>query len=197
MGNRKLLLHSCCGPCSSAVIERLLGDGYDVSVFYYNPNITDEAEYLHRKSEQLRLIDILNAEGRDIKVVDADYDPSEFYKAAEGLEDEPEGGKRCAKCFWLRLYKTAKTAKDMGFGCFDTTLTVSPYKNYAVISGIGSQIATELGIEYLGGNYKKQDGYKRSIELSNKYGLYRQHYCGCGYSEAQAERQRAERQDRG
>ncbi len=195
MGKRKLLLHSCCGPCSTAVIERLLKDGgYSVFVFYYNPNITDEAEYAHRKSEQIRFLEELKKQGQNVEFIDADYDPERFLKAVKGLEEEPEGGARCSVCFDMRLRRTAQYAKEHGFDCFDTTLTVSPYKNYDVISGIGSSIAEEYGIEYLSGNYKKQDGYRRSVELSKKYGLYRQHFCGCVFSKAQAEKQRAEMQ---
>ena len=183
MDKKKLLLHSCCVPCSTAVIERLLEIGvYDITVFYYNPNITDSHEYEHRRSEQMRLISLLNAEGKPVQYIDGEYDTSEFYLAARGLENEREGGLRCHECFVLRLRKTAEYAKKHGFDCFDTTLTVSPYKNYEVISHVGSMLSEELGIEYLSGNYKKKDGYKRSVELSEKYGLYRQHYCGCEYS---------------
>ena len=192
---KKLLLHSCCGPCSTAVIEKLLEDGgYAIYVFYYNPNITCEEEYLHRKSEQIRFLEELRKQGQNVEFIDADYDPERFLAAVEGLEDEPEGGARCSVCFELRLRKTAEYAKEHGFECFDTTLTVSPYKNYEVISAIGARIAAELGMEYLSGNYKKKDGYRRSVELSNKYGLYRQHFCGCEFSRAQAEKQRAGRQ---
>ena len=195
MEKKKLLLHSCCGPCSTAVIERLSGDGgYGISVFYYNPNITDETEYLHRKSEQIRYLEELKKQGSDVEFIDADYDPERFLEAVKGLEEEPEGGARCSVCFEMRLRKTAEYAKAHGFDCFDTTLTVSPYKNYDVISAIGGKIAEELATEYLSGNYKKQDGYRRSVELSNIYGLYRQHFCGCEFSGAQAERQRAARQ---
>lgn len=196
MGKKKLLLHSCCGPCSTAVIERLLENGgYDISVFYCNPNITDDAEYLHRKSEQIRLLEELNKQGAEVSFIDADYDPENFLAAVKGLEEEPEGGARCSVCFELRLRRTAQYAEEHGFDCFDTTLTVSPYKNYDVISSIGRRVSEETGVEYLSGNYKKKDGYKRSVELSNKYGLYRQHFCGCEFSGAQAERQRALRQD--
>ena len=183
MEKKKLLLHSCCGPCSTAVIERLSGDGgYSISVFYYNPNITDEAEYLHRKSEQIRFLEELKKQGRNVEFIDADYDPETFLDAVKGLEEEPEGGARCSVCFELRLRKTAEYAAGHGFDCFDTTLTVSPYKNYDVISAIGRRVAAETGVEYLSGNYKKKDGYRRSVELSRQYGLYRQHFCGCGYS---------------
>ena len=188
MDTKRLLLHSCCGPCSTAVIERLLDTGeYDITVFYYNPNITDRGEYEHRRSEQIRLIEALNAEGKEIKYVEGDHDTAQFYEAAKGLENEREGGARCRGCFVLRLGRTAEYAKAHGFDCFDTTLTVSPYKNYEVISAIGRVLSEETGTEYLSGNYKKKDGYRRSVELSGKYGLYRQHYCGCEYSKAEAE----------
>lgn len=175
---KKLLLHSCCGPCSSAVIERLLKD-YDVTVLYYNPNITDEPEYAHRLAEQKRLI----AEAYpSVKLIEGDYNPQCFFEAAKGLEAEPEGGARCKECFKLRLSETARLAKAGGYDCFDTTLTVSPHKNYEVISAVGRELEGQFGIEYLSGNYKKQDGYKRSIDLSKEYDLYRQNYCGCEFS---------------
>ena len=194
MDKKRLLLHSCCGPCSTAVIERLLDTGeYDITVFYYNPNITDRSEYEHRRSEQIRLIKALNVEGKPVQFIDGDYDPQLFYKAAKGLEAEREGGARCRECFILRLRRTAEYAKTHGFDCFDTTLTVSPYKNYGVISDVGRVLSEEYGIEYLSGNYKKKDGYRRSVELSKEYGLYRQHYCGCEYSKAESERIMAEK----
>ncbi len=192
MGKKKLLLHSCCGPCSTAVIERLLGDGEcGVSVFYYNPNITDPQEYAHRKSEQIRLLEELRRQGAEVAFIDADYDPQNFFEAVKGLENEPEGGARCAVCFEMRLRRTAIYAAEHGFDCFDTTLTVSPYKNYDVISSIGRRISEETGIEYLSGNYKKKDGYRRSVELSKKYGLYRQHFCGCAFSFRDAQKKAA------
>ena len=184
MPKKKLLLHSCCGPCSTAVIERLVESGeYDITVFYYNPNITDSEEYGLRKLEQIRFLNEFHGKtGIAIPFVQTEYDPQRFFEAAEGLEDCPEGGERCRKCFELRLRETALAAKENGFDCFDTTLSVSPYKNYDVISEVGRALAEELGIEYLAGNYKKKDGYKRSIELSKEYHLYRQHYCGCVFS---------------
>lgn len=192
MGKKKLLLHSCCGPCSTAVIERLLGDGEcGVSVFYYNPNITDPQEYAHRKSEQIRLLEELRRQGTEVAFIDADYDPQNFFEAVKGLENEPEGGARCAVCFEMRLRRTALYAAEHGFDCFDTTLTVSPYKNYDVISSIGRRISEETGIEYLSGNYKKKDGYRRSVELSKKYRLYRQHFCGCAFSFRDAQKKAA------
>lgn len=179
---KRLLLHSCCGPCSTAVLERLVGN-FDVTVFYYNPNITDEEEYSHRKSEELRFIkEYSENTGAKISVIDADYDPENYLKLVQGLEGEPEGGMRCLVCFEMRLEKTAALAKEQGFDCFDTTLTVSPYKNYDNISDIGRKLSEKYGVEYLSGNYKKQNGYQRSIELSKEYGLYRQHFCGCEFS---------------
>jgi hypothetical protein len=182
VSKEKLLLHSCCGPCSTAVIERL-ADDFDITVFYYNPNITDKDEYEHRKAEEIRFIaEYSEKTGHSIAFIEGDYDPEEYYKAAKGLEQEREGGARCSECFRLRLMKTALLAKEKGFDLFDTTLTVSPYKNYDVISAIASDISEKTGVRYLSGNYKKKDGYKRSIELSKEYGLYRQHYCGCEFS---------------
>ena len=178
----KLFLHSCCGPCSTAVIERL-ADDFDITVFYFNPNITDEEEYLHRKSEEQRFIaEYSEKTGHSIGFIEGDYVPADYYKAVTGLEQEREGGARCRECFRIRLEKTAALAKEKGYDVFDTTLSVSPYKNYGVISELAEEISEKTGVRYLGGNYKKKDGYKRSIELSKEYGLYRQHYCGCEYS---------------
>lgn len=187
---KTLILHSCCGPCSTAVIERL-ADDFDITVFYFNPNITDSEEYMHRRDEEIRFINEYNAKtGKDIKFIEGEYNPDEYYSLAKGLEQAPEGGERCSLCFKLRLEKTARLAKEMNADFFDTTLTVSPYKNYDVISEIAKEISERLGAKYLSGNYKKQDGYKRSIDLSKEYGLYRQHYCGCDYSKAQSEAMR-------
>lgn len=179
---QKILLHSCCGPCSTAVIEGLV-ENFDVTVFYYNPNITDEAEYQHRKSEEERFIKEFSAKaGVTIDYIEGDYDPENYLDFVMGLEDEPEGGARCLKCFEIRLRKTAAMARAKGFDYFDTTLTVSPYKNYDNISAIAKGLAEEYGVKYLGGNYKKKNGYQRSIELSKEYNLYRQHFCGCEFS---------------
>ena len=172
----KVLLHSCCGPCSTAVIERLKAD-YDVTVFYFNPNIHPLEEYERRKIEQQKVCEIL-----DVPYIEGDYNPDEFFAFGEPMADEPEGGKRCRECFYLRMSKTAALAQEQGFDLFDTTLSVSPHKNYDVISEVGRMIENEYSVRYLGGNYKKQDGYKRSIDLSKEYGLYRQNYCGCVYS---------------
>jgi predicted adenine nucleotide alpha hydrolase (AANH) superfamily ATPase len=181
---RKLLLHSCCGPCSTAVIEKLLQDGnYDITVFYFNPNITEREEYEHRKSEQKRVIAELYP---GLKFIEGNYDPREYYEVIHGYEGEPEGGFRCSLCFTLRLEETARYAKEHGFECFDTTLSVSPYKSYDTICAIARQLESKYGVEYLAGNYKKKDGYKRSIELSKQLDLYRQHFCGCEFSKGMA-----------
>lgn len=179
-----LLLHSCCGPCSTAVVERLV-DEFDVTIFFYNPCITDEDEYKRRKEAQLKFIEKFNEEKIGITKVgfkEGDYRPAEFFKTAEGLETAPEGGARCSRCFVQRLEKTAETASLNGFDYFTTTLTVSPHKNYKLISEIGRDLALRYGLSFLDRDFKKKDGFKRSIELSKKYGLYRQDYCGCEYS---------------
>ena len=180
---KRILLHSCCGPCSTAVIERLV-DEYDVTVYYFNPNITDPDEYEHRKSEQKRYIEEYSGKtGNSVDYIEGDYDPRAFFEAVKGFEQEKEGGARCAVCFELRLRSTAAFAKAQGFDCFDTTLSVSPHKDSKTIAEISRKLALEYGIEYLGGNYKKQDGFKRSTELAREYGLYRQNYCGCVFSD--------------
>ena len=172
----KLLLHSCCGPCSSAVIERLKQD-YDITVLYYNPCIYPVEEFLKRKQEQIRLLKILN-----INFLDCDYDNQSYEKLVENYHNEKEGGNRCSICFRQRLQKTAEIAKQNQFDIFCTTLTVSPHKNAKLINEIGAEISKTVGIDYLESDFKKQDGYKRSLELSKKYKLYRQNYCGCKYS---------------
>lgn len=180
----RLLLHSCCGPCSTSVIERLIGT-YKITVFYYNPNIHDEAEYEKRKQNQIEFINKLNDSNLyedKIEFTEGEYDTESFFKVSAGLEEESEGGVRCEKCFRLRLERTAAHAKTHGFDTFATTLTVSPYKNYKLITEIGQELAFKYELSYLDIDFKKKDGYKRSIELSRQYGLYRQHYCGCIYS---------------
>ena len=182
-GKPKLLLHSCCGPCSTEVID-FLKDYFKITVYYYNPNIEPEEEYLKRKKEQIRFIEIFNKENGDkqISFLDCDYDNERFLEAAKCLEHEKEGRARCSKCFYLRMHKTADIAKENGFEYFGTTLTVSPHKNSQVINLIGEQISKELEIKYIYGDFKKNDGYKKSIAFSNKYKLYRQNYCGCHYA---------------
>lgn len=173
---RKLLLHSCCGPCSTQVID-VLKDEYDITIYYYNPNVDTDEEFNHRYNEQKRYCKEVN-----IPVIDDGYNPDEFYSCVKGLENEKEGGARCPVCFKLRLQKTAQKAKELGIDLFGTTLTVSPHKNSEVINAIGIAVGKEENIEFLVGNYKKKDGYKKSIELSKKYNLYRQNYCGCKFS---------------
>ncbi len=179
-----LLLHSCCGPCSTAVLERVV-DEFDVTVFFYNPCITDEDEYRLRKEAQLKFIGHFNEEniGRyKVSFKEGPYRPGEFFRMTEGLQNEPEGGNRCEVCFGQRLEKTAETASLEGYDYFGTTLTVSPHKNFKLISEIGRGIALRYGLSFLDRDFKKKDGFRRSVELSKKYGLYRQNYCGCEYS---------------
>ena len=180
---KKLLLHSCCAPCSTAVIERLKDD-YDITILYYNPNIYPEEEYLKRKQEEIKYIEILKNQNPAtiIDFMDCDYDSESYYEAVKGLENEREGGARCAVCFKLRLDKTAEFAKENGYDIFGTTLTVSPHKNAEVINAIGHAIQEQKGIEYLVSNFKKQNGYKRSVDLAKENGLYRQNYCGCEFA---------------
>ena len=172
----KLLLHSCCGPCSTTVLT-LLVEFFDITVLYYNPNIEPMAEYEHRKKEQIRFIKEFNNE--HINFMDCDYNNQDFRRKVQGLEQEREGGARCAVCFKLRLNYTASLAKKENFDYFGTTLTVSPHKNSDVINKIGSLLEKEYGVNYLYSDFKKKDGYKKSVEISKKYNLYRQDYCGC------------------
>nr|WP_315023962.1 epoxyqueuosine reductase QueH [uncultured Aminipila sp.] len=180
----RLLLHSCCGPCSTAVIERLMGS-YDVTIFFYNPNITEKEEYEKRKATQLEFLESHNqkvTEEDKVTFVEGEFFPEEFFRMVEGLEEEPEGGKRCTECFRLRLERTAAEAKLNGYDMFGTTLTVSPHKNYLLISKIGKDFALSYGLSFLDIDFKKKAGYQRSVELSKEYGLYRQNYCGCCFS---------------
>ena len=173
-----LLLHSCCGPCSSAVLERLT-EHFRVTLLYYNPNIEPEEEYLHRLSEQKRLLELLPG---DIPMLPCDYDNAAFEAFAPKLADAPEGGERCLACFALRLDYTAEQAKQHGFEYFTTTLSVSPHKNADNVNRIGEEAGKKYGVKYLFADFKKKNGYLRSLELSKEYGLYRQDYCGCRYS---------------
>lgn len=173
---KKLLLHSCCGPCSTHVID-VLKNEFDLTIFYSNSNIFPQIEYEKRLAEQKRYAKIVG-----IKVVDDVYNEEEFLEFVKGLEKEKEGGKRCEACFEFRLRRTAKFAKENGFDAFTTTLTVSPHKNSRVINEVGQKISQQEGVEYYAGNFKKQDGYKKSVELAKKYDLYRQNYCGCRFS---------------
>lgn len=181
----RLLLHSCCAPCSSYVLE-YLRRYFEITVFYYNPNISIDAEYQKRVAEQKRLIDAYNQlpdSGYPISVIEGDYEPEVFYAAAKGLEQCPEGGERCFACYALRLRKTAELAKNLEQDYFTTTLTISPLKNAAKLNEIGEHLAEQYQIPWLPSDFKKKNGYKRSIELSAEYNLYRQNYCGCVYSQ--------------
>ena len=173
---KKVLLHSCCAPCSTTCIERLK-EHLNITVFYYNPNIDTEYEFNLRAKEQQRY-----CKKEDIDCIVYDYDKQAFMQSAKGLENEAEGGKRCEKCFYLRLKKTALISKELGYDYFATTLTVSPLKNATLINKIGKQIESECGVRYLPTDFKKDNGYLRSITLSKENDLYRQNYCGCEFS---------------
>ena len=178
-----LFLHSCCAPCSSYVLEYLCGY-FRITVFYYNPNISFTEEYRKRAAEQKRLIAAYNREkkGYAIDVMEGDYEPDCFFEMARGLEGCPEGGERCFGCYELRLRKTAEQAAEGKFDYFCTTLSISPLKNAGKLNEIGLALSAEYGISWLPSDFKKRNGYKRSIELSAEYGLYRQNYCGCAFS---------------
>ena len=176
-GRPRLLLHSCCGPCSSYVLEYLTRY-FDVLLSYYNPNIQPRAEYELRLENQLKVIERIPG----VTLAACSYDGRAYDEAARGLEAEPEGGARCTECFRLRLDFAAREAKRLGCGYFATTLTVSPHKDAQRINAIGEELAGKYGVKWLPGDFKKRDGYKRSIELSREFGLYRQDYCGCLYS---------------
>lgn len=178
----RLLLHSCCAPCSSACLERLK-DYVRVTVFYYNPNIDERAEYEKRKSEQIRFL----RETGWADFIDCDYDGEAFEGIAKGREECREGGARCYECYKLRLFKTAERAAEAGFDCFTSTLSVSPYKNAAWLNEIGFEAEKKFGVKYLPADFKKKGGYLRSTELSKEFGLYRQNYCGCRFSKRERE----------
>jgi predicted adenine nucleotide alpha hydrolase (AANH) superfamily ATPase len=175
-----ILLHSCCAPCSSHVISTLT-PYFNITILYYNPNIEPYEEYLKRKEEEIRFLkEYPNINKLDI--IDCDYDNDKFKAISKGLEDAPEGGARCFKCYRLRLEKTAEIAKEKGYDYFGTTLTVSPYKNSSKLNEIGEELEKEYNVKYLYSDFKKKNGYKHSIELSKEYNLYRQDYCGCVFS---------------
>ncbi len=175
-----LFLHCCCAPCSSYVLEYLC-DYFDITVFFYNPNITESEEYNKRANELVRLIGEMGLDDK-VQFINGDYEPRKFTEISKGLETEPEGGVRCHKCYGLRLEKTAQVAKEMGFEYFTTTLSISPHKDAQVLNNIGKELADKYEIGYLFSDFKKRNGYKRSCELSQIYNLYRQDYCGCIYS---------------
>lgn len=192
-----LLLHSCCAPCSSYVLE-YLSQYFAITVFYYNPNIYPESEYEKRVEEQQRLIDRMNCENAEaadeagmrrhaIRFLEGRFEPERFYAAVKGLEQIPEGGERCHACFRLRLGCAAAAAREGGFDYVTTTLTISPLKNAEVLNEIGEEAAERFGVKWLPSDFKKKNGYKRSTELSQEYGLYRQNYCGCVFSKKERE----------
>lgn len=174
----RLLLHSCCAPCSSYVLE-FLAEYFDIEVFFFNPNIYPETEYKKRLEEQIRLVEEMEL---DYKVVGTEHESDTFYEAVRGYEQMGEGSQRCHRCFELRLDRAAQYAKSNGFDYFTTTLTISPLKNAAKINEIGLELAKKYGINFLNSDFKKNDGYRRSVELSKEYNLYRQNYCGCVFS---------------
>jgi predicted adenine nucleotide alpha hydrolase (AANH) superfamily ATPase len=190
-----LLLHSCCGPCSSYCIE-YLSQFFNITVFYYNPNIYPDEEYYTRVKEQERFIKEFPTK-HPVSFIEGDYDTKSFYEMAKGLEQEPEKGARCHKCYELRLRRTAQVAKEKGFDFFTTTLTISPMKDSQVLNEIGQRIALEEGVSWLVSDFKKKEGYKRSTELSKEYCMYRQDYCGCVYSyrDRQAQKEMAKQED--
>jgi len=178
---KKILLHSCCAPCSSHVIS-FLSKYFDITILYYNPNISPKEEYLKRKEEQIRLIKTIKTINK-LDYIDCDYDNDIYEKKITGFESCPERGARCTICFQLRLEKTASLAKENDYDYFCTTLTVSPYKNSNLINIIGEDISKKYHVKWLYSDFKKEEGYKKSIELSKEYNLYRQDYCGCIYSQ--------------
>ena len=187
-----LLLHSCCAPCSSYCLE-YLSRYFKITVFYYNPNIYPEEEYYKRVKEQQRFIESLPAK-YEIQFLEGTYDKERFYDMAKGLEHCKEGGERCFRCYELRLRESAEIAKQMQMDYFTTTLSISPLKNAEKLNEIGDALAKEYGILYLNSDFKKKNGYKRSVELSEEYGMYRQYYCGCVYSKKQRDDEIAAKQ---
>lgn len=185
-----LLLHACCAPCSSYVLE-YLSEYFYITLFFYNPNISSADEYEKRAAELRRLAGGMPLKN-PVKIIEGNYEPERFSEIAKGMEDIPEGGERCFRCYEMRLRKTAALAAESGFDYFTTTLSISPHKNAMKLNEIGGGLADEFGVDYLYSDFKKRGGYKRSCELSAQYGLYRQNYCGCIYSMRQAE-QRKER----
>ena len=174
----KLLLHACCAPCSSATLERLAAH-FDITILYYNPNIYPPEEYHRREAELERFVE---EAGYHYPVVELPYDPQEFYTAVKGLENEPEKGARCTVCYRLRMRRAAQYAAEHGFDWFTTTLSISPHKDAKRINAIGQELEQEFGVKHLPSDFKKQNGYLRSLQLSEEYGLYRQDYCGCEFS---------------
>lgn len=181
-----LLLHSCCAPCSSYVLE-YLSEYFYITVFYYNPNLDTAEEFDHRANEQKRLINKMPLK-HAVKFIEGKYDTERFYELTKGLEDIPEGGERCFKCYRLRLEEAAIAARKRSFDYFTTTLSISPFKNAQKLNEIGRELSEKYGVPYLYSDFKKREGYKRSCELSKEYRLYRQDYCGCEYSKKETQK---------
>ncbi len=181
----RLLLHACCAPCSSAVLQEL-SETFDITLFFYNPNISPREEFDFRLDELKRLIGCMGL--AEIEIIAPTYDNSEFENVVTGMENLPEGGARCKKCFWLRLEKSVSFAKENGFDYVTTTLSISPHKNAGWLNEIGLELSKKYGTKYLCSDFKKGEGYKRSCKLSAQYNLYRQNFCGCIYSKKEAEK---------
>lgn len=183
-----LFLHSCCAPCSSYVLE-YLSQYFKITVFYYNPNIYPDEEYYKRVEEQKRFIEVFPAKNK-IEFLEGNFDKERFYEMAKGLENLPEGGERCFKCYRLRLEESARLAKKYSMDYFTTTLSISPLKNAQKLNEIGLELAEEYGVKYLVSDFKKKNGYKRSTEISKEYNMYRQDYCGCVFSKREREKEK-------
>lgn len=189
----RLLLHACCAPCSSAVLE-YLSQYFAITLLYYNPNIAPLEEYQKREAELRRLVSQMKFT-HPVELLPCQYDGQAFVQAARGLEGEPEGGKRCEACFRLRLRYAAQEAARLRFDYYTTTLSISPMKNAPLLNQLGEEIGREFGVAHLPSDFKKKDGYKRSVQLSKEYDLYRQDYCGCAFSKAQHQREKEEREE--
>lgn len=189
----RLLLHACCAPCSSAVLE-YLSQYFAITLLYYNPNIAPLEEYQKREAELRRLVSQMKFT-HPVELLPCQYDGQAFVQAARGLEGEPEGGKRCEVCFRLRLRYAAQEAARLRFDYYTTTLSISPMKNAPLLNQLGEEIGREFGVAHLPSDFKKKDGYKRSVQLSKEYDLYRQDYCGCAFSKAQRQREKEEREE--
>ncbi len=187
----RLLMHSCCAPCSSYCLS-YLAEYFSITVLYYNPNISPEDEYYKRIKEQARLVDVLPVKNK-ISFAEGEYEPLEFFKMAEGMEDMPEGGARCFKCYEMRQRKAAEYALAHGFDYFTTTLSLSPHKNAQVLNETGLRLEKEYGVKYLVSDFKKKGGYQKSIQYSREYNLYRQDYCGCIFSKKEREQEKTAR----
>lgn len=189
-GKPTLLLHCCCAPCSTYVLQ-YLAQYFQIKILFYNPNIAPKSEYFRRLEELKTLVENMNLSD-SITVIEAEYDPQQFYQRAKGLENEPEGGARCEKCFELRLEEAAKQAADLKADYFTTALTISPHKNADLLNEIGRIMSEKYDIPFLHSDFKKKEGFKQSLVLSDQYDLYRQDYCGCIFSKKERERQKAD-----